>query len=109
MDRGKRTALLIVGALLTAAPVGIALAQQDSGETSDGFADLPKAERADRSEASLRSAERAPDTDGDPTTVEVVYPDGTRGTVGISTTRPEALEGITTDELADMIYGEDDQ
>jgi hypothetical protein len=105
-------ALTALGAC-SAFVVGIAIAQSGdadsaSSETSmpqlpRGVADaddLPDAARTAYEDALLESARPAPDTDGDPTTIEGVLPDGRPVGVVVQTSKPEAYEGVDIDEFA---------
>lgn len=51
----------------------------------------------------LLTATRAPDTDGDPLTMEIVLADGTKTTIYIDG-NPEFFKGMTPAEYAKMIY-----
>ena len=78
------------------------------GSSSDAPADQGAQESDEawlaREKADLQSLKLGPDTDGDPRTMEVVFPDGTPGTIFIQTGDPEFFRGMTPAEFAERMY-----
>jgi len=57
-----------------------------------------------REKAFLESLRRAPDTDGNPATIESVDPDGREVVIIIQTGEPELFKGMTPAEFAEKAY-----
>lgn len=72
--------------------------------TGSDWDDLPASEREERENALLKSAEPAPDKDGDPTTIEGTLPDGRPIVISVSTSTPEKFEGMTPAEYVETQY-----
>lgn len=68
---------------------------------------LTAAEVEAHDRAILEGAQRAPEKDGDPTSMEIVFPDGSGGTIHISTDTPELLKDMTPAELVRIMYGDE--
>jgi hypothetical protein len=73
---------------------------------SVGTVTTTDAEAIAEDRALLESARLGEDVDGDPRTMEIVLPDGSGGTVFISTTDPDHYRNMTPSEFAEEIYGE---
>ena len=68
---------------------------------------LTAAEVEAQDRASLKGASRGPDVDGDPRTMEVVYPDGSGATILISADNPERFKDMTPAEFLELVYGDE--
>jgi hypothetical protein len=89
----------------------VACTSEGEAPVSDasGSADLEDQELSDEQrdaneKALLMSARRAPDSDGDPATMEATLPDGRQITIFISTDNPERYRGMTPAEFAEEVY-----
>ncbi|MEX0755303.1 MAG: hypothetical protein WD556_09365 [Actinomycetota bacterium] len=69
---------------------------------TDGNTVEPEEEAEEK--AFLESARRAPDTDGDPATMEIKLPDGEEGVIYINTDNPERYKDMTPAEFAEEVY-----
>ena len=81
---------------------GVAL--PDTGAAEAGALTPAEVEAQDR--AALEGAARGADVDGDPRTMEIVYPDGSGGTIFISTEDPTRFKYMTPEEFLKVVYGD---
>lgn len=77
---------------------------RDAEDDGDSDEQLSKKERQAQRKATLTSARRAPDSDGEPATLEGVLPDGQEFVIFVSTSDPERYKDMTFDEFAEEIY-----
>lgn len=107
-----RIRIALAASVLVLGAVGVtalALAQDDSGQPPmptlpEGVKDaddLPDEEREKYENDLIESLAPAPDEDGDPSTLEGVFPDGRKGSIIIQTSNPEKYEGMTVDDFED--------
>lgn len=80
----------------------------ESGQEVTGPGDSEASESDDvvfsREKERLLAAKRGPDLDGDPSTIEVIYADGTESTIFIQTDNPKYWDSLTLDEIAEILY-----
>jgi hypothetical protein len=81
---------------------GVELPDNGAGEEEA----LTAAEVEAKDRTALEGAARGPDADGDPRTIEIVYPDGSGGTILISTDDPERFKDMTPEEFLEAVYGD---
>lgn len=65
---------------------------------------LTDSEAFAQDKALLKSAKRLPDTDGDPATMEIELPDGSKGVIYINTGDPEHYRDMSPAEFAEEMY-----
>jgi hypothetical protein len=65
---------------------------------------VPDAVARAREKSELSRLRRAPDTDGNPATIESVTPEGDEVVIIIQTSEPERFRGMTPAEFADKAY-----
>jgi hypothetical protein len=82
------------------------IVQPDGAANPDELDDLPDSVRMERQDALLRSAERLPDLDNNPGTIEVRLPDGTEGQIIIYTDDSERFRNLTPAEFMDLVNPE---
>jgi hypothetical protein len=57
-----------------------------------------------REKERLLRATRGEDVDGDPTTIEIVYADGTESVIFVQAENPTFWKDLTLDEVAELLY-----
>ncbi len=72
----------------------------------DPVSPMSDAEVEAHDRAVLEGAKRAPDTDGDPASMEVVLQDGSTAVIFIQTDNPEQFKGMTPAEFVKAVYGD---
>jgi len=64
----------------------------------------PEAVRRAREKSDMSRWRRAPDTDGNPATMESITPEGEPVTIIIQTSEPERFRGMTPADFARKVY-----
>jgi hypothetical protein len=67
-------------------------------------APVPETVQRAREKSDMSRMRRAPDTDGNPATLEAVTPEGEPVTIYIQTSEPERFRGMTPAEFARKVY-----